>query len=78
MKKVRNAIGFQKFDMNEKLVTRVMDEGNEKTLINEAIDIFTVVDLITREAKEHTFMSRRRIEVLSGHLMVMVVDEFLG
>uniref|UniRef100_A0A6M3L0T3 DUF932 domain-containing protein n=1 Tax=viral metagenome TaxID=1070528 RepID=A0A6M3L0T3_9ZZZZ len=74
MKKIRNAIGVEKFDGHEKLTTKIMDEDEEKRMINTDLDLYTALDITTRLSKEYDYLHRRRIETLAGSLVLMSAD----
>ena len=58
VKKIRNAVGKSKFDANEKLVIKMMIDEKEEEAINLDLDLYTVLDLTTRFAKEHDYLNR--------------------
>jgi hypothetical protein len=78
MSKIRNAIGISKFDENEKLSVKIMDEDEkEKRMINTNLELYSAVDIVTRLAKKYDSLNRRRIELLTGGLVVMSEEELL-
>ena len=78
MKKIRSAIGPEKFDEHEKLSIKRMIDEKERRAINVDLELYTVVDIITRMAKEYDFFGRRKIEGLAGSLILMSENELLS
>jgi hypothetical protein len=77
MKKIRQAIGPEKFDDREKLTVKIMDGDAERHLINTELPLYSAIDIITRMAKGYDYLNRRRIEGLAGGLTLMAADELL-
>jgi len=74
MKKIRSAIGIEKFDAHEKLSTKIMEGETEKRMINTDLELYSALDVVTRMAKGYDYLSRRRIEGLAGGLILMSAE----
>lgn len=77
MKKMRSAIGIEKYDDHDKLTRKVMDGDAERSVPNVDLMLYDTLDIVTRLAKEYDYLNRRRIEGLAGKLVLLTADEFL-
>lgn len=77
LRKLRSAIGIDKFDNHEKLSVRIMDEDVEKRAINTDLNLYSALDITTRMAKEYDYLNRRRIEGLAGGLILMCAEKLI-
>ena len=77
-RKIRSAIGIDKFDDHERLTKKVMIDEKEEHAINLDLELYSLLDITTRMAKGYDYLNRRRIESLAGGLVLLSADSLLN